>query len=288
MKNLQNRKPHKSKGRILLSILLDLIFIVGICLLLYPTFSNWWNSNMASHAIADYQKAVKSISKEDYTSYLTAAREYNDSLRSAADRWSPDDPVNASYDSLLTIPGTDVMGYLSIPSIHVKLPIYHGTDAGVLQVGVGHLEGSSLPIGGIGTHAVLSGHTGLASARLLTDLDKLTVGDTFSITVLSEKLTYEVDQIQVVLPDEMDSLAIDPDKDYVTLVTCTPYGINSHRLLVRGHRVENPEESVACSADALQINPNWVAVGIGFVSLGLVLIAVLISKAIRKRKVKKL
>lgn len=281
------KKKKKSKGRIIGSIILDLVFIVGICLLLYPSFSNWWNQNKASRAVASYDDTVTNMTDEDYSSIVESAEAYNESLLTATNRWSVDDPVNASYYDLLVVPGTDIMGYLSIPSIDVELPIYHGTDAAVLQVGIGHLEGSSLPIGGKGTHAVLSGHTGLESSRLLTDLDKVTVGDTFTITVLNETLTYEVDQILVVLPDEMDSLAIDPDEDYVTLVTCTPYGVNTHRLLVRGHRIENPEEEVTISSDAMEVNSNWVTVGIGLVLLVLILIVYAIARGIHNSKRKK-
>ncbi len=280
----ENTGNRKSGKRVFLSVILDLVFIAGICLLLYPSFSNWWNEQHMSRAVASYQETVSSMSEEDYSSYLAAAEKYNESLLSAQDRWDANDSVNASYDSLLVLPGTDIMGYLSIPSIDVQLPIYHGTDAAVLQVGVGHLEGSSLPIGGKGTHAVLSGHTGLSSARLLTDLDKLTEGDTFTITVLNETLTYEVDQILVVLPEEMDSLAIDPDEDYVTLVTCTPYGVNSHRLLVRGHRIANPEKVITISSDAIAVNPNVVTVAIGILLLILLLVITGILRGGRKRK----
>ena len=223
------------------TILLILIFLAGASLLLYPTVSDYWNSLHQSRAIAEYSKKVAEMKQEDYSQLLAAAQEYNRSLLEKEDRYKMSDEERAEYESLLDISGNGIMGYIEIPGIRVSLPLYHGTSEAVLQVAAGHIEGSSLPVGGKGTHCAISGHRGLPSAKLFTDLDKMKEGDTFSLKVLNETLTYQVDQILVVEPYDMDSLEIDPEQDYCTLVTCTPYGINTHRLLIRGHRIETQE-----------------------------------------------
>ena len=237
--------------RIIVNIIIALVFLAGLSVLLYPAVSDYVNERHSSRAIANYDSLVQDLSEEDYTGELQAAGEYNVyltgfsnlSVAAATEMKREDSP----YESLLNIDDNGVMASIRIPAIGVNLPIYHGTSEAVLQVAVGHYEGSSLPIGGESTHAILTGHRGLPSARLFTDLDRLEEGDVFYIKVLGEILEYQVDQIQTVLPSELDSLSITPGEDYVTLVTCTPYGINSHRLLVRGTRIEydgNYEEAV--------------------------------------------
>ena len=247
------------KKRISLStIILALILLVGISVMLYPTVSDWWNSKVQSYAIANYDQKVEELDDSQYDSILSQAHWYNDCLTDVYDPFSSVDAVPA-YNDILNISGTGIMGYISIPSIQVQLPIYHGTSAEVLNVAAGHLQGSSLPVGGASTHCVISAHRGLPSARLFSDLDKLYVGDTFTITVMNEILTYEVEEILIVLPHEMDKLAIVDGKDYVTLMTCTPYGINSHRLLVRAKHVETVyPHNIKVVSDAVQVDPMLV------------------------------
>ena len=230
-------------------------------MLLYPTVSDYWNSLHQSRAIASYAGQVAGLDDEVYEALWAEAEAYNETLPDKADRFNMSEEELEEYQTYLSVSGTNVIGYIEIDKIGCYLPIYHGTDESVLQVGVGHLEGSSLPVGGPGTHCVISGHRGLPSAKLFTDLDQMEVGDTFVLYVLDETLTYEVDQIRIVEPTEMSELAIVEGEDYCTLVTCTPYGINTHRLLVRGHRIENEEAAavVRVPADAMQIEPVTVA-----------------------------
>lgn len=246
------------------TIFLILVFLVGLSVMLYPTISDYVNQRHSSQAVASYDKAVNDLTDVDYSAYFVAADEFN------LDLAEMDDPITfmpyneemlEKYYDTLDITGTGVMGYITIEKIGVELPIYHGTDEGVLAAAAGHLVGTSLPVGGQGTHAVISAHRGLPSAKLFTNLDELEVGDTFTITVLDRILTYEVDQISIVLPNELENLYIEEGQDYVTLLTCTPYGINSHRLLVRGHWVETPEAAkhIRVTADAFQIEPIIVA-----------------------------
>ncbi|MDR2089162.1 MAG: class C sortase [Clostridiales Family XIII bacterium] len=237
------------------SLLLIAMFAVGLCVLLYPTVSDYVNSLHQSRVIADYTENVLRIDDARYAELLTAARAYNEVLPAGDNRFAMSDAERADYDALLDISGNGVMGYLEVPSINVKLPIYHGTGESILQAGLGHLEGTSLPVGGIGTHAVVTGHRGLPSSMLLTNLDRLDIGDVFTFTVLDELLTYEVDRILTVEPHEMDKLELVPGMDYATLITCTPYGINSHRLLVRGHRTDNLPVGFRVTADAMPIDP---------------------------------
>ena len=217
---------------------------------------------------------------DKYDELFEAAYTYNQSLITKKDIYAMTDEERAEYESLLNVSGNGIIGYIEIPIIGCSLPTYHGTDEVVLQIAIGHIEGTSLPVGGEGCHSVLSGHRGLPSAKLFTDLDRHTFGDTFIIQVLNQTYTYEVDQILIVLPYEMDSLAIDPAKDYCTLVTCTPYGINSHRLLVRGHRIENEEiaQTVRVTADALQIDPIVVAPVVALPMLLVLFIVLMIPK----------
>ena len=247
----------KKKQNILSTIILTLFFLVGLSVMLYPTVSDWWNSKVQSRAIASYSEALTEIDNSHYEKLLQSAHDYNKRLRVVDTPFVNYDDVGG-YDTALDISGTGIMGYITIPQINVELPIYHGTSEAVLNIAVGHLEGTSLPVGGADTHCVLSAHRGLPSARLFTDLDQLVVGDTFTITVLDEVLTYEVEQILIVLPHEMDKLAVLAGRDIVTLMTCTPYGVNTHRLLLRSRRVDTVYEqtrTVRVSADAVQMDP---------------------------------
>ena len=250
----------KKKGNFL-NILLVLVFLVGLSLLLYPSVSDYWNSFHQTRAIATYSEEVANLENEQYDEIWEAAQQYNRSLTERGNAYVLSEEQKEAYEKLLDVSGLGVMGYIEIPEIDVSLPVYHGTEESVLQIAVGHLEWSSLPVGGESTHCVLSGHRGLPSAKLFTNLDKLTEGDIFLLRVLDEVLTYEVDQILIVEPQETGALRIEEGKDYCTLVTCTPYGINTHRLLVRGHRIENQANaaSIRVTADAMQIEPVIVA-----------------------------
>lgn len=262
------------------TILLILVFFVGLSLLLYPTASDYWNSFHQSHAISIYTEQVAGMNDERYQEMLADAEAYNRSLLGKSCRYDLTKKEQAEYESLLNISGNGIMGYIEIPTINCSFPIFHGTDESVLQSAIGHIAGTSLPVGGESTHCVLSGHRGLPSARLFTDLDKLTVRDTFILRVLDETLTYEVDQIRIVLPYEMKDLEIEEGMDYCTLVTCTPYGINSHRLLVRGHRIDNIADAtpLRVTADAMQIEPLLMAPVLAIPLLILLFIALLLPK----------
>ena len=260
------------------NIALILVFLTGLSLLLYPTVSDWWNSYHSSQAIVDYTTIVARIDNDRYDEIWRSANEYNASLVNLSYRWTLTEKEKTEYYSQLNVSSTGIIGHIEIPAINCTLPIYHSTSEDVLAVGVGHMEGSSLPVGGESTHCALSGHRGLPSAKLFTELDKLVVGDTFMLKVLDEVLTYEVDQILIVLPEEMEALEIEEGRDYCTLVTCTPYGINSHRLLVRGHRVETKEQTtVRVSGDAVQIAPVVVAPVLA-VPMILILLVILLTK----------
>lgn len=261
------------------TIILLLVFFAGLSLLLYPTVSDWWNSFHQSRAIAGYAEAVAELDDERYAELWDAAVAYNTALPGREHRFSPDEAEHELYESLLNANGSGIMGYIEIPAIGVSLPIYHGVEDTVLQIAIGHIEGTSLPVGGEGTHCVVSGHRGLPSAKLSTDLDKLVEGDIFMLRVLDEVLTYEVDAIHIVEPQEVELLEIEPGEDLCTLVTCTPYGINSHRLLVRGHRVDNVESAgaVRVTADAMQIDPILVAPAVAAPILLILFIWLLIS-----------
>lgn len=264
------------------------MLVTGISLLLYPSFSNWWNSFHQSRAVSSYVEKVSHIEDDAYEQMLEEARRYNKEIAWTGIRWQLTDQEKEAYESLLDISGSGIMGYIEIPEIDVMLPVYHGTDENVLQTAVGHLEGTSLPVGGEGSHCVLSGHRGLPSARLFTDLDRLTNGDTFMLNVLDEVLTYEVDQIRIVLPDDLSDLAIEEGRDYCTLVTCTPYGINTHRLLIRGRRIETKrDQSVRVAADALMVDRNLVALAIGVPMLLVMIGSWLILSGIMRRNRRK-
>ena len=268
------------------TILLVLIFLLGLGIIVYPTFSDYWNSLHQSRAIASYTEAVSAVTTEDYSREREEANRYNAGLALDENRWLPDEEATEEYNHLLNIGGTGIMGYIEVPDIHVALPIYHGTDEAVLQIAVGHIEGTSLPTGGAGTHTVLSGHRGLPSARLITDLDQMEEGDLFVIRVLDRVMTYMVDQILIVLPEEMDALSIDPNEDYCTLVTCTPYGINSHRLLVRGHRTDNVEmeQIIKVVSDATQFKPILVAPVLAAPMLVILLVWMMVSTGRKQRR----
>ncbi len=267
------------------NIILILIFLVGLSVMLYPTVSDYINQKNQSRAVASYSEEVENLSDVDYQAYFDAADDYNRRLAETPDAFYRPDEVSG-YTDTLDVSGTGIMGYITISKIGVELPVYHGTSDGVLQVAAGHLEGSSLPVGGAGTHAVISAHRGLPSAKLFTNLDELEVGDTFTITVLDRVLTYEVDQISIVLPTETDLLQPVEGKDYVTLMTCTPYGINTHRLLVRGKRIENAENQkhIRVTADALRIEPIIVAPALAVPMLLVMLVVMLAVPHLRKRK----
>ena len=266
------------------TIILILIFLVGLSVMLYPSVSDAVNRKHQSRAVAGYAEEVEQLSDADYQTYFDAADAYNRQLNTTHNAFYKPDLVSG-YAQTLDISGTGIMGYITIPKISVELPIYHGTDEGVLQVAAGHLEGSSLPVGGAGTHAVISAHRGLPSAKLFTNLDELEVGDRFTITVLNRVLTYEVDQISIVLPTEIDQLLPTEGMDYVTLMTCTPYGINTHRLLVRGKRVETTESQkhIRVAADAFRIEPIIVATILAIPMLLAALVGVLVAPHLRKR-----
>lgn len=264
------------------NIFLVLVFITGLSLLLYPTVSDWWNSMHSSQAIVNYTEIVSQIDNSRYEEIWQQADKYNKALAKKKYQWVLTKNEKKDYYSQLNISNTGVIGYIEIDVIDVRIPLYLGTSDDVLAVGVGHMEGSSLPTGGESTHAVLSGHRGLPSARLFTDLDRLVVGDTFMLKVMDEVLTYEVDQILIVLPDELEALEIEEGKDLCTLVTCTPYGINSHRLLVRGHRIETAEVvNIRVPADALQIEPYIVAPVVA-VPMLIILMIVLLATPVKK------
>ena len=251
------------KSNIISTIIFTIIFLVGLSVMFYPMFSNWWNSKVQSYAVADYEAVVQEMDNSKLEEMIEEANFYNRQLAKLSDPYKDYDHVAGYYD-ILDVSGTGIMGYVDIPLIQVRIPIYHGTSEGVLQIAAGHLEGSAIPVGGKDTHSVISAHRGLPSAKLFTDLDKLVVGDIFTINILGQVYTYEVEEILIVEPHEISKLAIIPGGDYVTLMTCTPYGVNSHRMLLRSRRVSNiitedgeeiPAVSVKVTSDAVQVDP---------------------------------
>ena len=254
---------------------------VGLFLILYPQISNLWNRRTSSHAIASYSETVSNLDEKKYVELWKQAQEYN-RVNHSLQGYKLSDEQLEQYNSVLDATGRGIMGYVEIPCIDVSLPVYHGTDEAVLQIALGHVDWTDLPIGGEGTHCVICGHRGLPRAKLFNDLPKLVLGDVFCIRVLDELLTYEVDQIKTVLPDEVDDLRRETGKDYCTLMTCTPYGINSHRLLVRGHRIENIEEkeAILVTSEASQVNPLFVAPVLGI----LVVIPIILFISVRGKK----
>lgn len=268
------------------TVFLIATFVAGLSLLLYPTVSNYWNTLHASRAVATYVDAVQNMGEDKRREMLQKAIEYNKSLTSDNQRLTISSARRQEYESILDVDGNGMIGYIEIPNVNITLPVYHGTNDDVLQIAVGHLDWTSLPVGGTSTHCVLSGHRGLPSAKLFTNLDQVKEGDTFVIRVLDEVLTYEVDQIRIVEPAAVDDLMIENGKDYCTLVTCTPYGVNSHRLLVRGHRVENESESIRVTSEAIQIEPLIVAPAIAIPTLIIIFVLLIASSNKKKKKQK--
>jgi len=275
----------EKKASKLPTIILCVILLAGVGIMSYPTISDLWNERHASRSIASYIEQVDNTSQAVKEELLREADDYNRALDLGV-HFKLDEEAYAHYESVLDITGTGIMGYIQIPSIHVNLPVYHGTDEAVLQIAAGHLAGSSLPTGGQRTHAVISGHRGLPSAKLFTDLDRLVEGDIFMVTVLDRVCTYQIDQIHVVLPEEIADLAIEEGKDYMTLVTCTPYGINTHRMLIRGHRIGTLESdgSAVVAAEAVRIAPVVVFFG---VAVPLLFITTAISLAVSNARGRK-
>lgn len=294
---MAKKKKKKRKGSLLSTLFLLLIFLVGAGIFLYPTASDIWNRYRNSLLITDYTRSVKTMTKEAHDDVWAEARAYNEqhkvnNIMDAFDDETEEYVVSNPYATMLSPDGSDIMGYIEIPKIDVRLAIYHGVGTEALEQGCGHIEGTSLPIGGESTHAVLSAHRGLPSAKLFTDLDRMEIGDKFVLTILGENLAYEVDQILTVLPHELDALAIEEGKDYVTLVTCTPYGVNSHRMLVRGHRIPYVEEEVKAEAGTIQVNDvietisnlEITKVVGGISAIVLIIVLIIVRIATRKRR----
>lgn len=277
------KRGKKKRGPSISTIILIVILLAGVGILLYPSVSDWWNSMHATQAIAGYVTAVEDMSARDREEILEAARKYNASLEDGVN-FVLSDEAYAEYEKLLDITGTGIMGYVQISSIGVNLPIYHSVEESVLQIAVGHIPGSSLPVGGERTHSILSGHRGLPSAKLFSDLDQMVEGDTFTINIMDQTITYMVDQIRIVLPEETGDLAIEPGRDYCTLVTCTPYGVNTHRMLVRGKRIENIAGEVVVVAEAVRI-PNYMVIpAVGIPLLFVTLIITLTVSSVKGRR----
>jgi sortase A len=259
-------------------IFLTIGFLIGICILLYPAFSDFWNSKTQSRAINDYESVLDNLNEQDYAEIFDTAHAYNKAL------YDTDYPLTEykkvpGYEQALNVTENGMIGYLKIDRISLELPIYHGTSDTVLSKGVGHLEGSSLPVGGESTHSVMSAHRGLPSSKLFTDLDRMEIGDTFQIIILDQTLTYRVDQVKVITPTEVEDLQMVEGADYCTLFTCTPYGINTHRLLVRGVRIETMEEKpiIYVSNEAFRIEPLLVTPAVAAPMLFVLLIHLLVK-----------
>ena len=267
------------------TIIMTLFFFIGLLTLLYPTLSNYYNEKMQVKTIYNYENILNEADKIDFDKLKSDAQEYNEKLASLKEPLLTYDTLT-NYKELLNVNNNGMIGYITIDKIKVELPIYHGTSNEVLNSSVGHLEGSSLPIGGLGTHSVLSAHRGLPSSKLFTDLDKLDIGDTFKITILDETLTYEIDKITIVKPSDRSELKINSDEDYVTLLTCTPYGINTHRLLVRGKRIEGPSKNTYITTEAFKIN-KLIVIPLVSLPIILLLMIILLIKPVKKINIKK-
>ncbi len=286
--NKNNKNKAKKKKSSASTIVLVAIFFIGLCILLYPTVSDFWNEKRQSQAIMNYDELIVNLKPEDYTEHFRKADEYNRKLNRFAAPFIAHSTLADEYYSTLDINGDGMMGYITIEKIKVQLPIYHGTSDKVLNSAVGHVEGSSLPVGGKGTHCVLSAHRGLPSAKLFTNLDKLEEGDIFTIRILDRTITYRIDRILIVLPTKIDDMYVVDGEDYCTLVTCTPYGINTHRLLVRGTRIENIEDKkINVITDAYQIDPLIVTPAVAAPMLGALLIYLLVKSSGETKKAKK-
>ena len=268
------------------TLIIVAVGLFGLGLILYPSVADWWNSFHQSRAVASYAQKVANMDTSEYERILAEAEAYNNNLAKSGINWKMSEEELAAYEKELDVTGTGIMGYITIPKIHVELPIYHGIDDAVLQIAIGHLSETSLPVGGQTAHCVVSGHRGLPSAKLFTDIDKLVEGDTWTVNVLNKTLTYEVDRIRVVEPTDLSNLQIEQGKDYFTLVTCTPYGINTHRLLVRGHRVDNAQGEANVIADALQIEPVYIAPFLAIPFIVVLLIIMMVSTEYMKRRKK--
>ena len=266
------------------TLIIVAVGLFGLGLILYPSVADWWNSFHQSRAVAAYAQKVANLDTSEYDRILAEAETYNNNLAATGIKWKMSQDEIKVYERMLDITGSGIMGYITIPKIDVELPIYHGIDDAILQVAIGHLSETSLPVGGISSHCVVSGHRGLPSAKLFTDLDKLVEGDTWTVSVLNRTLTYEVDQIRVVEPTDLSNLQIEEGKDYFTLITCTPYGINTHRLLVRGHRIDNAQGEANVIADALQIEPVYIAPFVALPFIFILLIIMLISTGYNRRR----
>lgn len=285
----KKQAPQKKKGSSFSTIILVAIFFVGLCVLLYPTVSDFWNEKRQSQAIINYDDIIVNLTPEDYTAHFEKADDYNQKLSLISEPFLGHKAIADLYYDTLDVNGDGMMGYITIEKIKVQLPIYHGTTDKVLNSAVGHVEGSSLPVGGVGTHTVLSAHRGLPSAKLFTNLDKLTNGDIFTIRILDRTITYQVDQVLIVLPQKVNDLYAQPGEDYCTLVTCTPYGVNTHRMLVRGTRIENIEEEkkINIITEAYQIDPLIVTPAVAAPMLGILLIFLLVKSSGSNKKNKK-
>jgi sortase A len=281
--NKTAQKKQKSNNS---TIILVAIFFVGLCILVYPMLSDFWNEKRQSQAIMNYDDLIMDLPKTDYSENFAKADAYNDKLRKMLTPFLSYKSIQQDYYSTLDVSGDGMMGYLTIEKIKVQLPIYHGTSDRVLNSAVGHIEGTSLPVGGESTHSVMSAHRGLPTAKLFTNLDKVEVGDTFTIRILDRTITYQVDQIRIVLPNEEKELEVVAGEDYCTLVTCTPYGVNTHRLLVRGTRIENvePERVIKIVTEAYQIDPLLVTPAVATPMLGILLIVLIVKGRIRKKQ----
>ena len=287
--NKKKSTKNKSSGNFS-TIALVAIFFVGLSVLLYPTISDFWNEKRQSQAIINYDELIVDLEPEDYSAIFDKAYNYNKKIRNMQFPFLNYKNIEDEYYDTLDVNGDGMMGYITIEKIKVQLPVYHGTSDKVLNSAVGHVEGSSLPVGGKSTHAVLSAHRGLPSAKLFTNLDKMEIGDVFTIRILDRTVTYQVDQILIVLPHETENLNIVSGEDYCTLVTCTPYGINTHRMLVRGTRIENiePERVINVITEAYQIDPLLVTPAVAAPMLGLLLILLIIkSRKSNSKKSKK-
>ena len=243
----------------LVTIILVGLMFIGVGLIIYPSVSDYWNSFTQSRIIMSYADSISEMDSDEYERIMSSARQYNEELKMKESRWTMTEEEWSRYMSELNVDGAGSMGYITIPKIDIMLPINHSTEEKVLQSAIGHIEGTSLPVGGEGTHCVLSGHRGLPTARLFTDLDKLKEGDTFTLTIMNEMLTYQIDQIRIVEPTDYSLLQFEEGADYCTLLTCTPYGINTQRLLVRGKRIANPNGEAKVVADAIQVEATYVA-----------------------------